>query len=204
MKRNIVLKNGLNVTLNCKVDVEGFFISAQYNGEMIACCQFYIFKIFSRKLDALGKEKYAKMHKIPLTEVPDLLNLMVDVFSLYEIEDGIPNPNKEKLEKNANFKINNNTLTMQTGNKYVHTSTKCELINIEIFNNKFLKIGLGQQMLELMEEIAKLYSPSQIFGLFNPHGELSHATISFYKRNDYSIIKQDSSLYNVEKNLIEN
>lgn len=74
-------------------------------------------------------------------------------------------------------------------------SGTCFLNNIKIENSKYSRLGIGSQMLELMEDTAISKRNFRVDGKFFPYGNLGQYARAFYKKHGYEIYKDDYETY---------
>ena len=59
--------------------------------------------------------------------------------------------------------------------------------SIEIEDKDYVKIGLGSEMLKMVEDIAKNAGIFSLNARIQPFGEFSYRTIDFYKKNGFEV-----------------
>ena len=66
---------------------------------------------------------------------------------------------------------------------------ECELLHIEILDDKYSKVGLGSAMLKEIEKIARENNCERIYAKYHPFGKFSSGTFAFYTRNGFELVK---------------
>ena len=182
MRKIVSLKNELIAYLDVTSTQNSYSIYASdINGNSVGKCLFNIDYVITRKLTDKERELYARNHKIPLSEVPTKIK-----------------SKPEGIEKY--FSEGRKTITLANGKEYCIEEIKCSLLQIEILDERFFGVGLGQAMHDEMLDIAKKYNCTKIHAFCYPHGNFLFGTQAFYKRNGYSFSTEGGMTY-VTRNL---
>lgn len=202
MKKIVTLKNGLTATLIINNVENSYFIHAYDDKKnVVGNALFNIKYEFFRYLSETERKRYAESHKIPLSQAPIKIKANPDGIEKYFLEqqsileckelesdkniDNIPTPSV-----NSKISADGKTLTLGSGKQFTLENTFCELVQIEILDEKFYNIGLGQHMHEEVERISNEKHCTKIHALCVPHGDFMFGTVAFYKRNNYKFIKE--------------
>ena len=191
MRKIVTLKNELVAYLDITSTQNSYSIYASdIKGNLIGQCLFNIEYGVTRKLTEKERELYARNHKIPLSEVPTKIK-----------------SKPEGIEKY--FSEGRKTITLANGKEYCIEEIKCSLLQIEILDERFFSVGLGQAMHNKMLETAKKYNCTKIHAFCYPHGNFLFGTQAFYKRNGYTFSTEGGMTYVTKdlcktKSLIEN
>ncbi len=202
MRKTVSLKNGLSATLIINNVENAYFVHAYDDKKnVVGKALFNIKYEFFRYLSEEERKRYATSHKIPLAQAPTKIKTKADGIEKYFFEQqSILNCKSLKSDKDmpaeqppavaSKISEDGKVLTLENGKQFMLENTFCELVQIEIFHEKFYNVGLGQQMHEAVERISKEHNCSEIRALCVPHGDFMFGTIAFYKRNNYEFIKE--------------
>ena len=171
----INLKNNLKAKLVLNQESDYFMIFAKDDsGKVVASCKFRIVMNYARDLTETQRQIYAKRHKIKIEDAPRqvIVDLTPQKLDSYTKEEG-------------GVKIGSNV--------YKHHNSYCELINIEIMDVGFHRVGLGSEMLSAVIDFAQQYNCERIDAFMHPHGEFKFSTVEFYKRNGFEVDKNNNA-----------
>lgn len=160
-KKKIKLKNGKTATLYHTSFPEQNIITAQdFFGHIIAKCAYSILYTFSHEINN------------PANNLPS--KTIYHKFGKNIIKEKDFNGEYLKLKITDNKEV-----LCQLEKK------ECELLHIEILDEKYFQVGLGSAMFKEIEQIAKEDKCERIYAKYSPFGNFSMGSYSFYIRNGF-------------------